>query len=78
MVFIISFLRALYDDKEPRRVRQLLEATLGACIVFAIGQTCLAFDISTGYAFVASGAIGTFGVDQVREIAKKWANGRVK
>lgn len=77
LTFVISYLRILYDSKEPRPIRQVLEAALGASVVYGLGMMFLAFDMSTGYAFACAGAIGTLGVDQVRTWARRWAEGRV-
>lgn len=73
LAFILSWLRIQYDDKEPKMVRRLLEASLGAVTVLVIGKTCEMLGLSSGWTYAAAGFIGVAGVDFVRELAKKWA-----
>lgn len=78
IAFVLSYLRILYDDREPKPVRQLIEALLGSMIVLAIGLTCEKFGLSSGYSYAASGLIGTLGVNQVRTIARRWATRKIE
>lgn len=73
MAFILSWLRIQYDNKEPRMVRRLLEAMLGAVTVLVIGKTFESLGVSSGWTYAAAGFIGVAGVDFVRELAQKWA-----
>lgn len=73
LTFALSYMRILYDDKEPSVMRQLIEATLGALIVLAVGLTAERFGASSGWSYAAAGFIGTLGVNQVRGLAKRWA-----
>lgn len=77
LTFILSYLRILYDDREPKPLRQLIEALLGALMVLIIGLTCEKFGLSSGWSYAAAGFIGTLGVNQVRTLARKWANRKV-
>ena len=77
MAFVLSWLRIQYDNKEPRPVRRLIEASLGGVLVFLIGITAERFGVSQGWSYVAAGFIGVLGVDQVREFAHKWARKKV-
>ena len=74
LAFALSYLRILYDDKEPRPVRRLLEALLGGLLVYIIGMTCEAFGLHSGWSYAAAGFVGVLGVDQVRQMAQRWAN----
>lgn len=73
LTFLLSYVRILYDDKESRFVRQLIEAALGALMVFTIGLTAEHFGLSSGWSYAAAGFIGTLGVNQIRTIARRWA-----
>lgn len=77
ITFVLSYLRISYDDKEPRLMRRLLEATIGSLIALIVGMTCTEFGFSNGWTYAAAGWIGTFGVDQMRSWARKWADKRI-
>lgn len=73
LTFALSYVRILYDAKEPNPIRQLIEASLGALLVLVIGLTAEKFGLSSGWSYGAAGFIGTLGVNQVRAMARKWA-----
>ena len=73
MALLLSWLRIQYDDKEPRMIRRLLEASLGGITVLVIGKSFEALGISSGWTYAAAGFIGVAGVDFVRDMARKWA-----
>lgn len=73
LTFVLSYLRILYDDREPNPIRQLIEACLGAVIVLVVGLTAEEFGLSPGWSYAAAGFVGTLGVNQVRAMARKWA-----
>lgn len=73
LAFALSYVRILYDAKEPRPVRQIIEALLGAIIVLVVGVACKEFGLSSGWSFFAAGFIGILGVEQVRQLGRKWA-----
>lgn len=77
LAFALIYLRTLYDDREPRPVRQFLEAAIGSMIVLIVGITCERFGLSSGWSYAAAGFIGTMGVNQVRTMARKWAGKRI-
>lgn len=77
MAFMIAYLRILYDDKEPRPIRRLLEAALGGAIVFIVGMTAENFGLHAGWTYATAGAIGVLGVDWVRTKARQWADKKV-
>lgn len=73
LAFALSYVRILYDAKESRPVRQIIEALLGAIIVLVVGVACKEFGLSSGWSFFAAGFIGILGVEQVRQLGRKWA-----
>lgn len=73
LTFVLSYVRILYDDREPKMVRQFLEATLGSLMVLTIGLTAEHFQLSSGWSYAAGGFIGTLGVNWVRTMARRWA-----
>ncbi|MDO9405743.1 MAG: phage holin, lambda family [Polaromonas sp.] len=71
LAFGLSYLRILYDDKEPRWDRQLIEAALGAVLVFLVGLGAEKFGMGGGLSYAVAGAVGVFGVEQVRQLARR-------
>ena len=78
MAFALGYLRIIYDDKESRPVRQFIEALLGACITVVVGLSAEHFGMSSGWAYACAGFTGVLGVNQVRQFAQRWAEGKVK
>lgn len=84
--FVIAVLRGLYDDKEPRFVRVLLEALVCSGIsVSAIAMMFFCFPSlaeSIDVAVTAGGGVGAFvgflGVHQLRRLLLKFLNRRIK
>lgn len=76
LAFALTYLRSLYDDKEPRWDRQLLEAALGGVLVFMVGIGAEKFGMSGGYSYAVAGAVGVFGVEQVRQFGRRLAEKR--
>lgn len=77
MAFVLGYLRIIYDDRESRPMRQFIEAMLGACITVVVGLSAEHFGMSSGWAYACAGFTGVLGVNQVRVLAQKWANGKV-
>ena len=77
LAFALGYLRIIYDDREPRPVRQFIEALLGACITVVVGLTAEHFGMSSGWAYACAGFTGVLGVNKVRQLAHKWANSKV-
>ena len=73
LAFVLSYVRILYDAKESRPVRQIIEALLGAIITLVVGISCEKFGLSSGWSFFAAGFVGILGVQQVRQLGRKWA-----
>lgn len=74
----ISMLRILYDGKEPRWARRVLEATLCGAIALGVSHLVEAIGMASGWATFLGGAIGLFGADQVREWGRRLAESRVR
>lgn len=77
LAFVLGYLRIIYDDRESKPMRQFIEALLGACITVVVGLSAEHFGMSSGWAYACAGFTGVLGVNQVRVIAQKWANGKV-
>ena len=78
MAFALGYLRIIYDDKESRPLRQFIEALLGACITVVVGLSAEHFGMSSGWAYACAGFTGVLGVNQVRQFARRWAEGKVE
>ena len=74
---VLSYLRILYDDKEPRWDRRLLEAALGGVLAFLVGLAAEKFGLTGGYSYAVAGVVGVLGIEQVRQMATRWANRKV-
>lgn len=66
---LIAWVRVLYDGKETRRVRRLLEGLLCGMIALAVSSGAQAIGAPQGWGTVVGGMVGLFGADKVREIA---------
>ncbi|MGL6245656.1 phage holin, lambda family [Pseudomonas sp.] len=75
---LVALLRVLYDGKEPRWARRILEAALCGLIALGIAHLVQALGLSSGWATFFGGAVGLFGADQVREWGRRMAEERVK
>lgn len=73
LAFGLSYMRILYDDKEPRWDRQLLEAALGGVLTFLVGIGVEKAGLGGGWSYGFAGVIGVLGVEQVRQFGRRWA-----
>lgn len=73
----VALLRILYDAKEPRWLRRILEAALCGAIALAIAHLTTAVGLPAGWATFLGGAVGLFGADQVREWGRRLAAARL-
>lgn len=74
---IVAFLRVMYDGKEPRMTRRLLESVLCGAIALCVASLLAAAGINADYSTFAGGSIGLLGADQVRAWARQIANKHV-
>jgi lambda family phage holin len=77
IAFLLAWLRIQYDAKEASVWRKLLEASIGSVIVMVVGLTVKEFGFSIGWAFATSGFVGILGVEQLRQLGKRWAERKV-
>lgn len=73
LAFGLSYLRILYDDKEPRWDRRLIEASLGGVLVFLVGVGAEKAGMGGGLSYAVAGFVGILGVEQVRQFGRRWA-----
>lgn len=76
MSICIAMLRILYDGKEPRYVRRVLESLLCGAITFGASSGLHAMGAEPGWGVFIGGAVGLLGADKVREIGRRYANRR--
>ena len=74
---VLTLLRIMYDDKEPRWDRRLLEAALGGVLTFLVGVGAERFGVSGGYSYAVAGVVSVLGIEQVRQFATRWASRKV-
>lgn len=75
---IVAFLRVMYDGKEPRMTRRLLESVLCGAIALCVASLLAAAGINADYSTFAGGSIGLLGADQVRAWARQIAQKHVR
>ncbi|MDN4515428.1 phage holin family protein [Pseudomonas sp. 2,4-D] len=74
----LTWLRIRWDGKETSLKRQLLEATLSGAMVFLVGITCKKLGLSDGWSFATAGFVALLGIEQVRQLGRKWAEKRAE
>ena len=70
---MVAFVRVMYDGKEPRLMRRVLESVLCGLIALSIAYMIEALGLSGNWATFIGGAVGLFGADQVRSWGRKFA-----
>ena len=70
---LTNSVRVLYDDKEPRWDRRLIEAALDGVLVFLVGVGAEKFGMGGGLSYAVAGFVGVLGVEQVRQVGRRWA-----
>lgn len=78
MSMAIATLRILYDGREPRAVRRVLESLLCGAITFGASSGIQAIGADPGWGVFMGGAIGLLGADKVREMGRKYASRRAE
>jgi len=73
LTFALTYLRIQYDGKETRPVRQIIEAALGSLITMVVGLSVKEFGFSIAWSFATAGFVGVLGVEQVRQIGRRFA-----
>ena len=72
MAVVIATLRILYDRKETRPIRVILEAVLCGTLSLTASSGISALGLSADWAIFAGGVIGYFGADTVRTLAVRF------
>lgn len=75
--FILSVLRIVYDDKEAKPVRIVIESLICGFLTLAVFHAIQALGLDINWAVCAGGVIGFFGVNAVRALALKFVNKRI-
>lgn len=75
---VIAYLRVLYDGKEPRLIRRVLEAALCGSIALGVASGVEGMGLPQGFGTFFGAAIGLFGADQVRTWGRKLAERKVE
>jgi lambda family phage holin len=75
---LVALLRILYDGREPRWVRRMLEAALCGAIALAVAHLTTALGLASGWGTFLGASVGLFGADQVREWGRRVANSRMR
>lgn len=73
---VIALIRVMYDGKEPRMIRRLLEAALCGTIALGVAYGVGAIGWPSGVGTFLGAAIGLFGADQVRAWGRSLAERR--
>ncbi|MFT3758445.1 phage holin family protein [Thauera sp.] len=72
---VIAFFRVMYDDKEPRWIRKLLEVGLCGSLGFVITYLAVQFGFAPAWGGAISSVISLYGVNKARawgqEIARR-------
>lgn len=75
---VIAFLRAAYDDEEPKWLRNMLEASICCFLAVGAGAFLSAIGIDDQNAnLAASSYIGLVGVDKVRKLSSAYAERKI-
>ena len=74
---LIAILRVVYDGREPRFLRRLMESCLCGAIAFGLAAGLEAVEVPSGMATFLGAAVGLLGADKVREFAQQYVTSRV-
>lgn len=76
MALVISVLRIVYDRKESRWQRILLESLLCGALAWGISSGLSFFNLDSGLSVFTGAVIGFFGVEFVRARAQRYIQRR--
>jgi len=74
----MAYLRILYENKEQKRLRKLLESLMCGGLTYAAASGLTYFSLPPGVSLFVGGMISLMGVDYVREKAKSIFDKRVE
>lgn len=77
MAFIIAMLRTLYDEKNPKFLRIVLESLICGTLSLCFTSLIEFFHLPNSAAITLGGAIGFIGVNQLRELILKSLHNRI-
>ena len=77
MAIFIAILRIIYDGKETRPMRILLEAAICGALSLTVSYGIIALGLNHNWSIFGGGAIGYLGSATVRGMAIKLLNSKV-
>ena len=78
MAIVISFLRVIYDQKETRPLRLILESLICGCLSLTASSAIVALHLNINWAMFAGGIIGYLGSSTIRSLALRLINREIK
>lgn len=78
MAIFISILRVIYDNKETRPLRMILECLICGSLSLSAGYAIIALGLNMNWILFLGGVIGYLGSTTVRAIAMKLINSKIK
>lgn len=78
VAFIIAILRILYDAKETRKVRMLLEGLICGGLTLCASYSLEWIGVAQSLSVTIGGAIGFVGVTKIREFAFRYFTRKTK
>jgi len=77
MAIVISILRVIYDRKETKPLRILLEAGICGALSLSVTYGIYALGLNSNWAVFAGGAIGYIGSQTIRELTVKLISNKI-
>lgn len=77
ITFILSYLTISRDGREPKMIYRLRDAFIGSLLVLISGLAFKEMGLSAGWTYAFAGFVGVYGVDTIKEYARKWADKRI-
>lgn len=74
---VVAMLRILYDGREPRWIRRLLESALCGAIALGVAHLVDALGMTQGWATFLGASVGLYGADQVRTLGRTVVEKRI-
>jgi hypothetical protein len=67
---VLSAMRVVYDEKETKTKRMVLEVGIVGCISFGSGKLVSAAGLNTDLCFVVAGVLAVLGLEQIRALGQ--------
>lgn len=71
LAMAMSVLRVIYDEKETKPIRIIIESLMCGALTLTAGYGVMAMELSLYWAIFAGGMVGFFGVEVVRMLILK-------